>query len=75
MLSAMALFQGTISHRVKIPTHNYRGIIYHRVHCSEELYLAPVISRRLNSFSHSFLSRLQNGSEQKPKINTLPEKQ
>lgn len=52
MHSAMALFQGIISHRVKIPTHNYQGIIYHRAYSSEELHLIPMISGRVNSFSH-----------------------
>lgn len=49
----MALFQGIISHHMKIPTLNYQGIICHGVY-SKELHFICMISGRVNSFGNDF---------------------
>lgn len=49
----MALFQGIISHHLKIPTLNYQGIICHGVY-SKELHFICMISGRVNSFGNDF---------------------
>lgn len=54
MHSAMALFQGIISHRMKIPTLNYQGIICHGACSNEELRFICMISRRVNSLGDDF---------------------